>query len=35
MVTASQEVTQPLMDWSNGDKAALDKALSPVKAGLL
>jgi RNA polymerase sigma factor (TIGR02999 family) len=30
MITASQEVTQLLVDWSNGDQAALDKLLPLV-----
>ncbi len=34
MIPASPEVTQLLVDWSNGDQAALDKLLPLVNAEL-
>jgi RNA polymerase sigma factor (TIGR02999 family) len=34
MITSQQEVTQLLVDWSNGDEAALDKLLPLVNAEL-
>jgi RNA polymerase sigma factor (TIGR02999 family) len=34
MITSQQEVTQLLVDWSNGDQAALDKLLPLVNAEL-
>jgi RNA polymerase sigma factor (TIGR02999 family) len=34
MIPASQDVTQLLVDWSNGDQAALDKLLPLVNAEL-
>jgi hypothetical protein len=34
MIPASQDVSQLLVDWSNGDQAALDKLLPLVNAEL-
>jgi|SRR5215813_7125811 len=34
MIPASQDVTRLLVDWSNGDQAALDKLLPLVSAEL-
>jgi hypothetical protein len=34
MIPTSQPITQLLMDWSNGDQAALDKLLPLVNAEL-